>query len=101
MNYLRKIFTFIKAFFRPIFQNLKNSMPVLITLFLIALFVAIWTYGDSWTFDLLAKNSSIDASLKKYVTFSSRLAVTVFILLLIAMFFTYRLIIFPILQDDR
>ncbi|MDP8052632.1 type VI secretion system membrane subunit TssM [Pasteurella atlantica] len=92
MNSIRRILNVLMVPLRPIFLNLKNSLPVLITIFLIIIFFGIWTYGDSWGFENFSHNSTIDKKLINYVSFGSRLAVTVFILFVISLFFMYKLI---------
>ena len=50
MNYLNQLLGIFRQFTRPIFSHLRNSLPVLLTLGLILIFVGIWTYGTSWSF---------------------------------------------------
>lgn len=77
---------------RPIASSLMRSMPVLLTILFIIMLAAIWTYGESWGFDQFARNSTLDKRLADYVNFGSKLAVTVFILFIVSLFFVYKLI---------
>lgn len=77
---------------RPIANSLMRSMPVLLTILFIIILFGVWTYGESWSFDQFARNSTIDKNLVNYASFGSRLAVTVFILLIISLFFIYKLV---------
>ena len=83
MNYLnqiiRKFFASLRVLF---FSHLRNSLPVLLTLGLILIFVGIWTYGTSWSFTGLSNENGWDYDLAKQVGMGSRIIATVVVLLL-------------------
>ena len=66
MNYLNQLLGIFRQFTRPIFSHLRNSLPVLLTLGLILIFVGIWTYGTSWSFTGLSNEKGWDYDLANY-----------------------------------
>ncbi|MBS9778370.1 MAG: type VI secretion system membrane subunit TssM [Gammaproteobacteria bacterium] len=92
MNNIKRFLNMLMVPLRPILQSLKNSLPVLLTILFFIMLFGVWTYGDSWGFDDIFRNSKIDHKLINYVSFGSRLAITVFILFIVSLFFLYKLI---------
>lgn len=84
MNYLNQLLGIFRQFTRPIFSHLRNSLPVLLTLGLILIFVGIWTYGTSWSFTGLSNENGWDYDLAKQVGMGSRIIATVVVLLTLA-----------------
>lgn len=84
MNYLNQLLGIFRQFTRPIFSHLRNSLPVLLTLGLILIFVGIWTYGTSWTFTGISNENGWDYELAKQVGMGSRIIATVVVLLTLA-----------------
>ena len=66
------------------FSHLRNSLPVLLTLGLILIFVGIWTYGTSWSFTGISNENGWDYELAKQVGMGSRIIATVVVLLTLA-----------------
>jgi len=84
MNYLNQLLGIFRQFTRPIFSHLRNSLPVLLTLGLILIFVGIWTYGTSWSFTGISNENGWDYELAKQVGMGSRIIATVVVLLTLA-----------------
>ena len=84
MNYLNQLLSIFRQFTRPVLSHIKNSLPVLLTLGFILLFVGIWTYGSSWTFSGISNEEGWDYELAKQVKMGSRIMATVVVLLTLA-----------------
>ena len=84
MKYLNQLLGIFRQFFRPIFYHIRNSVPVLLTLGLILVFIGIWTYGTSWSFSGLTNENGWDYKMAKEVGVGSRIIATAIVLLSLA-----------------
>ena len=91
MNYLNQLLSIFRQFTRPVLSHIKNSLPVLLTLGFILLFVGIWTYGSSWTFSGISNEEGWDYELAKQVKMGSRIMATVVVLLTLAVIVILKL----------
>lgn len=84
MGYLRQLLGTVRQFVRPVFRHLRNSMPVLLTLCLILVFVGIWTYGKAWSFTGLTDTKGWDYEIARSVGLGSRILMAAIVLLTLA-----------------
>ena len=91
MNYLNQLLSIFRQFTRPVLSHIKNSLPVLLMLGFILLFVGIWTYGSSWTFSGISNEEGWDYELAKQVKMGSRIMATVVVLLTLAVIVILKL----------
>ena len=86
MNYSRNLLGLAKKLARPIFLHIRNSIPVLLVIFLILIFIGIWTYGVSWSFGGLQNEKGWDFNLAKDIGLGSRILAFTIVLLALAIF---------------